>query len=249
MSIKKQPQQKYFILEGNIGAGKSTFLKIIKNYLHIQVVLEPHEKWQKIDGKHNLLEKFYHETERWAYTFQTYAFVTRVVAQEEYAKQNPYQIQLLERSVFSDRYCFAHAAHENGYMNMLEWKLYQEWFSWLVDGYVQKPNGFIYLRANPETCYKRLVNRKRQEEFGISLDYLKQLDDKHEKWLIQKEGVADYLKDVPVLSLECNADFEHNKQEQEKHIEALVAFFSTLPDVGYQESQSTLFVEKNNQMR
>lgn len=240
MSVEKRPQQKYFILEGNIGAGKSTFLKIIKDYLHIQVVPEPHEKWQKVGGKYNLLEKFYHETNRWAYTFQTYAFVTRVVEQEEHAKKNPYQIQLLERSVFSDRYCFAHTAHENGHMNMLEWKLYQEWFSWLVDGYVQKPDGFIYLRAEPEVCYKRLVSRNRQEEMGVSLNYLKQLHDKHEKWLVKKEGVADYLKDVPVLSLDCNPDFEGNRQEQEKHVNDIVTFLYELPGIMPQEPESTV---------
>ncbi len=240
MSVEKRPKQKHFILEGNIGVGKSTFLKVVKNYLHLQVVPEPHNKWQKVGGEHNLLEKFYHETGRWAYTFQTYAFVTRIIEQEEHAKKNPYPIQLLERSVFSDRYCFAHTAHENGYMNTLEWKLYQEWFSWLVDGYVQKPDGFIYLRAEPEVCHDRLINRNRTEELGVSLSYIKQLHDKHEKWLVNKDGIADYLKDIPVLTLDCTIDFENNKQEQEKHMNNIVSFFTHLPGLVAQDSQSTV---------
>ena len=194
MSIDPYSQQKCFIVEGNIGAGKSTFLKLIEDRLNIQIVFEPHEKWQKIGDTGNLLEKFYTDTQRWAYTFQTYAFVTRVISQQEYAKKNLFSAQLLERSVYSDRYCFADVAHERGNMNALEWTLYKEWFAWLVDNYTLKPSGFIYLRTSPETCYKRLKKRCRQEEVEVSLDYLQALHDKHEKSLVEKEGVAPFLK-------------------------------------------------------
>ncbi|MES1224467.1 MAG: deoxynucleoside kinase, partial [Bacteroidota bacterium] len=36
------------IVEGNIGAGKSTFLKMIDTYLDTQIVYEPHEQWQNV---------------------------------------------------------------------------------------------------------------------------------------------------------------------------------------------------------
>jgi len=229
MSEHNPSQQKSFIVEGNIGAGKSTFLKLIEHRLDIQVVLEPHEQWQKVGDTENLLEKFYADTQRWAYTFQTYAFVTRIMSQQEYAKKNIFSSQLLERSVYSDRYCFAHVAHELGNMNALEWKLYQEWFTWLVDNYTTKPSGFIYLRTSPETCYKRLKKRCRKEEIDISLDYLQALHNKHEKWLIEKEDIAPYLKHVPVLSLPCDVDFENNMQEQERHIEKIISFFDIQP--------------------
>ncbi len=115
-----------FIIEGNIGAGKSTFVSLIKKELDVHVVYEPHDQWQMVGGTENLLEKFYTDTSRWAYTFQTYAFVSRVRAQELHRKQYPYMPQVLERSVYSDRYCFAKNCFELGYMNVLEWKLYQE---------------------------------------------------------------------------------------------------------------------------
>lgn len=34
------------------------------------------------------------------------------------------------------------------------------------------PNGFIYLRANPETCYRRMQKRSRSEESTVQLEYL-----------------------------------------------------------------------------
>ena len=232
MATPAHNAQKCFIIEGNIGAGKSTFLKIVKEYLNVQVVFEPHEQWQQVTEGENLLEKFYTDTKRWAYTFQTYAFVTRVVEQEKHARQNPYGVQILERSVFSDRYCFAKTAHALGNMSALEWKLYQEWFSWLVEGYLPKPAGFIYLRTEPTICHQRLIKRNRHEESCVSLDYLQQLHDEHEAWLMHKKGVADYIQDVPVLVLPCDKDFEHNKREQEQHIEKIVNFIGANDLIG-----------------
>jgi len=214
-----------FIVDGNIGAGKSTFLRMIKQHLSVHIIFEPHEKWQQVISGENLLEKFYRDTPRWGYTFQTYAFVTRVMEQEKHARRyTSTPVHMLERSVFSDRYCFAAACHELGNMSTLEWKLYCEWFSWLVDQYVTKPKGFIYLQTDPQVCYKRLIKRNRLEESNISLDYLEFLHEKHEAWLIHKRGLDKFIRDIPVLCLSCNKDFEHNKDELQKHVESIVNF-------------------------
>lgn len=229
MSLKQQDtrmNKPSFVIEGNIGAGKSTFLRMVKDYLNIQAVFEPHEQWQKVGGSQNLLDLFYKDTARWAYTFQSYAFVTRVLAQENHAKVNTYPAQILERSVYSDRYCFAKNCFEQGTMNALEWKLYKEWFSWLVDNYTVKPSGFIYLRTDPKVCYERLTKRNRSEESAVPLAYLEKLHGKHEDWLIGKKDVASYLQDVPVLVLECDREFENDQQEQERHIERIVEFIN-----------------------
>jgi deoxyadenosine/deoxycytidine kinase len=217
--------KRHLIIEGNIGAGKSTFLKIVNSYLDIDPVAEPVEKWQKV-GEYNLLDKFYSDTKRWAYTFQTYAFVTRVLEQEEYAKKAVSDTLVIERSVYSDRYCFAKNCYEMGVMTDLEWSLYKEWFSWLVDNYTIKPHGFIYLQTNPDICLNRLKIRHRQEESPVGLDYLKKLHDKHESWLLSKMNVASYIQDVPVLVLDCNKDFESDLDEQLKHIKSIAEFFN-----------------------
>lgn len=238
---EKKPRQRYFIVEGNIGAGKSTFLKILQKYLNLQIVLEPHERWQNILEGENLLDKFYRDPQRWAYTFQSYAFVSRVMEQEAHASTNPFLVQILERSVFSDRYCFAQNCFELGYMSALEWKLYQEWFEWLVETYVAKPDGIIYVRTSPDTCYERLHKRSRVEEMSVSREYLKRLHDKHERWLIEKEQISPSVKDIPVLVLECNGDFENNREEREKHIDQVGSFvLSHIPGASSQSPLSPL---------
>lgn len=222
-------KSKVLIVEGNIGAGKSTFLQMIKNYFDVQIIYEPDKKWQNVGDGENLLDMFYKDTKRWAYTFQTYAFVTRVVEQEQYALRYPGAVQIVERSVYADRYCFARNCYEMGTMSKLEWRLYQEWFSWLVDSYTTKPAGFIYLQVDPQVCYQRMLKRSRSAESAVPLEYLKMLHMRHEEWLVQKHEVSPVIKDVPVLVLNCNVDFEHQKAEQEKHIARIAEFFGIVP--------------------
>lgn len=236
--------KQWIIVEGNVGAGKSTFLKMLQQYLDVGFVFEPHEQWQNVENTGNILEKFYEEPKRWAYTFQSYAFITRIRAQQEYARTAPQTTCILERSVFSDRYCFAKNAYESGFMSELEWYLYREWFAWLVQHYMPKPAGFIYLRVDPQVCLDRMHIRNRHEESGVSLAYLNQLHEKHEAWLLHKQGVDTLVVDVPVLELNCNVDFEHDVAQQLEHIQKIVAFFKGIHvKQPYQESQ---FVASHN---
>jgi len=225
--VLRSPRKSFFIVEGNIGAGKSTFLNVLNRYLDVDLVYEPCSRWQKVEGDENLLENFYNDTPRWAYTFQTYAFVTRVLELEKHARESHNPIHVLERSVFSDRYCFAKNCYELDLMSRLEWKLYKDWFNWLVDNYVPIPNGFIYLRVDADVCFDRLTKRNRHEESSVSLDYLKLLGNKHEDWLIEKIEVAPYLANVPVLVLGCNEDFELDTAEQKRHMHNVVDFLKT----------------------
>lgn len=95
-------------VEGNISVGKSTFLQRIANETLelqdlVEIVPEPVDKWQNVGPDHfNILDAFYAEPERYAYTFQNYVFVTRLM-QERESSGGIKPLRLMERSVFSDR--------------------------------------------------------------------------------------------------------------------------------------------------
>ena len=222
--VHKTSVLKSFMVEGNIGAGKSTFLRLIEKYLPVQIVYEPVDQWQQVAAGENLLERFYKDTKRWAYTFQSYAFITRVMEQQKKAIESRHGLQILERSVYSDRYCFAKNCFEMGTMSPLEWSLYQEWFDWLIENYVQKPDGFIYLRTSPEKSYERLKKRARSEEKVVPLEYLTLLHEKHEQWLISKESIAKSLVDVPVLVIEADKEFENYPAQMEAYVAQIAEF-------------------------
>lgn len=232
MQQKDFSGKKSLILEGNIGAGKSTFLRILQDNLDVDIVYEPTAKWQNVGEGGNLLDLFYKDIKRWAYTFQSYAFITRIQSQLEHeAKRVCKKIQISERSVYCDRYCFAKNCFESGNMTALEWQIYKSWFSWLVGNYMEKPDGFIYLRVDPKICYKRLIKRSRSEESTIPLSYLELLHEKHEDWLVHKNDVVDYVKNVPVLILDCDEDFESNLIKQKEHLNSISDFINKMDEV------------------
>ncbi|XP_028117761.1 deoxycytidine kinase-like, partial [Camellia sinensis] len=150
----------------------------------VEIVLEPINKWQDVGPDHfNILDAFYAEPQRYAYTFQNYVFVIRVM-QERESSGGIKPLRLMERTVFSDRMVFVRAVYEANWMNEMEISIYDSWFDPVVSclpGLI--PNGFIYLRATPDTCHKRMLLRKRAEEGGVSLEYLRDLHEKHESWL------------------------------------------------------------------
>ncbi|PHT50222.1 hypothetical protein CQW23_09969 [Capsicum baccatum] len=196
-----------FCVEGNISVGKTTFLQRIANETLelqdlVEIVPEPIAKWQDIGPDHfNILDAFYAEPQRYAYTFQNYVFVTRVM-QERESSGGIRPLRLMERSVFSDRMVFVRAVHEANWMNEMEISIYDSWFDPVVStlpGLV--PDGFIYLRASPDTCHKRMMLRKRTEEGGVSLEYLQGLHEKHESWLFPFESGNHGVLSVSELPL------------------------------------------------
>ena len=192
-------------IEGNIGVGKSTLLRMVSSDTDMKrsalVCEEPIDQWQNVNGsEHNLLDAFYRDPHRHAYLFQNYAFITRFL-QHHRAAQNvdDGEFKLLERSVFTDRFVFAKTCAEQGLMTPLEWNVYLSWFNPILSTLPDLvPEAFIYLRASAEVCQKRLCNRARSEEAGVALDYLKLIHEKHEDWFIKRSYPAEMGADGEV---------------------------------------------------
>ena len=68
-----------YLIEGNIGAGKSTFLQLLKNSLpHLEVIFEPVNVWHTAEHGKSLLQNFYTDTKRWAYTMESFTLINRI---------------------------------------------------------------------------------------------------------------------------------------------------------------------------
>jgi deoxyadenosine/deoxycytidine kinase len=106
---------------------------------------------------------------------------------------------------------------------------------------VPRPDGFIYLRTQPEVCHDRLKKRDRHEESSVSLDYIQTIHDKHERWLIEKKDLNAKMEKIPVLVLDCNAEFETDLKEQQRHVESVSSFIlSCIPTSQAEPPISTL---------
>jgi deoxyadenosine/deoxycytidine kinase len=103
--------------------------------------------------------------------------------------------------------------YQKGYLSNLEWNLYLNWFDFLIKNHCKEPHGFIYLKVDPDIAYKRIKKRNRISEKEISLSYIKNLHVCHEEFLIEKKDILPELKKVPVLTIDCNEDFEKNTKK------------------------------------
>lgn len=212
-----------YIIEGNIGAGKSTFLKIIEQYIpEVAVLFEPVNRWDQHEAGMSLLRGFYTNPTRWAYTLETYAMVCRI---RDHLKDldDVKKISVMERSIFSGYYCFAKNSYMSGFMSEIEWSVYQQWFSFLITHKIPMPKGFIYLRTAPEVAHERIIKRSRSSEDTISLDYLKDLHERHEEFLMKRD-VTPELAQVPVLVLDAHVNFESDSTIQQELIERVREF-------------------------
>ncbi|MGE0206324.1 MAG: deoxynucleoside kinase [Candidatus Babeliales bacterium] len=213
-----------YILEGNIGAGKSTFLNLIAQHLpYVNIAQEPLHNWQKKVYGQSLLANFYQNPQRWSYSLETFAMMCRV---KEHLKdqEHPNPHHVIERSIYSGHYCFSLNGYKHGFMSDLEWELYNQWFNFLIPQKCKAPQGFIYLQTDPEVAYKRIKKRNRLAEKKITFAYLQQIHEHHESFLIEKSGILPELKEVPVLVLDCNKEFETDAQELKKHMDAVENF-------------------------
>lgn len=213
-----------YILEGNIGAGKSTFLKLINEALPaVNVSFEPLHNWQSHIYGQSLLANFMEKPQRWAYTFETFAMMCRV-KEHTWHQQQAHSAHIIERSIYSGHYCFTLNGYANGFMTRTEWEMYNTWFNFLIPQHCKPPRGFIYLQTSPDIAFERIKKRNRLAEKKITRAYIKQLHTYHEQFLIDKKDLLPMLQNVPVLTLDCNQDFENHPEVFKQHCDAITQF-------------------------
>lgn len=189
-------------IEGNIGCGKTTLLNYLRNH-YSKVFAEPVELWRNVDGE-NLFHYLYKDPARYSLAFQTYVQLTMIKLHQQHPK-------LMERSIYSARYCFVENLYKLNYLSRVEYVILDKWFKYLVagsnnnDGNLTKPTEvkidlIIYLRCCPTNIMERIKLRSRAEEKGISFDYVNNVHQLHEDWLIN----GKFPVPAPVLVIDTN---------------------------------------------
>jgi len=183
---------KIYSCEGNIGAGKTTFLSqieimcklIYKDKYKIVVLREPVDIWETIkdaEGQ-NILENFYKDPIKYAFPFQVLAFTTRLDLLKKTINENPdCDIIICERSLYADGNIFAKMLYDDGNMDHLSYQIYRKMYENAITEYPL--DRVIYLTIPAEVCAKRIINRGRSGEEHIPLEYLKKCYEYHETWL------------------------------------------------------------------
>ena len=116
-------------IEGNIGSGKSTLLKYLtrcyegeKDFVFLQ---EPVDAWDTIKDAQGvtMLEKFYQDQNRYSFSFQMMAYISRLALLKKTCEENPNSIIVTERSLYTDKHVFAKMLYDAKYIEEVEYKI------------------------------------------------------------------------------------------------------------------------------
>jgi deoxyadenosine/deoxycytidine kinase len=163
----------HIAVAGNIGAGKTTLTELLaKHYKWI-----PH--YEDVD-ENPYLNDFYNDMQRWSFNLQIYFLNSRFKQITDIRKSGKTIIQ--DRTIYEDAEIFAPNLHSMGLMSTRDFKNYKTLFDSMVS-VIQAPNLLIFLKATVPTLVNQIQKRGREYESSIRIDYLKQLNDRYEKWI------------------------------------------------------------------
>lgn len=188
---------KIISIEGNIGSGKSTFVNILKekfkNEKHIIFLDEPVDEWKTIQdfNNENIIEKFYKDQEKYSFSFQIMALITRIEKLTDVIrnyKEIEFEMKkeliiITERSIDTDANVFAKMLYNDGKIEPCEFQIYQKCRHIFDKNFQTNIDYFIYLSIDPEKAKKRILKRNRKGEENIPVEYLMRCMEYHEEWM------------------------------------------------------------------
>lgn len=150
-----------YILDGNIGAGKTTLIRKLSKYY--TCVEEPVHEW-------SLLSKFYDNKKKYALPF----FIQILASYHKLFSQLPKTSStvIVERSPFISREIFIPILRRYNCWSDYDDRVYKDLYERFN---VPLHDKLLYLSVPPKMCEERILQRNRPGE-KIDMDYLIELD-------------------------------------------------------------------------
>ncbi len=155
---------RYIVVEGVIGAGKTTLARMISSRLDAQLVLEEFEE-------NPFLGTFYSDRDRWAFHTQLSFLASRFKQQKQLMARDLFHQVVVSDYAFEKDRIFAYVNLDGD-----ELKLYETMYS-IMELNTPVPDAIIYLQASPELLLRNIRKRGRSYEEGIDRSYLASLID------------------------------------------------------------------------
>lgn len=188
----------YLVIEGNIGAGKTTLAQMISEKHQTKLVLE-----QFADNP--FLPKFYENQQQYSFPLEM-AFLA-----ERYNQLNRElsHFDLFSPFTISDYYFMKSLIFAQNTLQPDEYKLYSQFFTIIYEK-MPKPDLYVYLHKDTDLLLKNIAERGRTYETYITKEYLEKIT----------QGYFGYFRqqtDFPILIVDTNGiDFVKNPADFEK---------------------------------
>ena len=189
----------YIAIEGPIGVGKTSLVKLLAEKLSARTILEQFEE-------NPFLAEFYDDPERFAFQTQLYFLLQRYQQQQELK-----QVDIFHKLIVTDYMFVKDRLFASLNLNEKEMALY-ETVANLLERNVINPDLVIYLQADTDTLMKNIHKRKRSFEKNMSRNYIDALNQVYNEYFFR-------YQDTPLLIINTNnIDFVNNKKDLEEII-------------------------------
>lgn len=197
-SILRFLEHKYLVIEGNIGAGKTSLATMLARDTDSRLVLEQF-------NDNPFLAKFYEDPERYAFQVEL-SFLSERYQQIKTELGHP---DLFGQAVISDYLLAKSFIFSKQNLKNDEMKLFEKLFS-IINLQAPKPDLYVYLHVPVEQLLDNIQKRGRSYETNIQKSYLKEV----------QEGYFGFFKsqtDLKILVLDTsNLDFVNKEGDYEK---------------------------------
>ncbi len=193
----------YLVIEGNIGAGKTTLAQMISEKYQAKLVLE-----QFADNP--FLPKFYQNQEQYSFPLEM-AFLA-----ERYNQLNRElsHFDLFSAFTVSDYYFMKSLIFAQNTLQPDEYNLYRQFFSIIYDK-MPKPDLYVYLHKDADLLLKNIAIRGRSYETYITKEYLEKISLGYFNYFRQQ-------RDIRILVIDTNnVDFVKRPEDFEKITEVI----------------------------
>jgi deoxyadenosine/deoxycytidine kinase len=191
-------EHKYLVIEGNIGAGKTSLATMLARDTDSRLVLEQF-------NDNPFLAKFYEDPERYAFQVEL-SFLSERYQQIKTELGHP---DLFGQAVISDYLLAKSFIFSKHNLKDDEMKLFEKLFS-IINLQAPKPDLYVYLHVPVEQLLDNIQKRGRSYETNIQKAYLKEV----------QEGYFGFFKsqiDLKILVLDTsNLDFVNKEADYEK---------------------------------
>lgn len=186
----------YLAVEGVIGVGKTTLVRLLQAPFEAEICLEVFEE-------NPFLSSFYADRERYAFQTQIFFLLSRYHQQ----RKDILNVVSQEKNLIVDYTFDKDAIFARLNLQGDELEMYHRVHEALAEK-IARPDLVVYLRADTSTLMKRISQRDRPYERNMEWAYIDQLNHTYETYF------AEYSKDTPVLIIDTNhLDFVHNSDD------------------------------------
>jgi len=163
----------YLVIEGNIGAGKSTLAAKIAEQFNGSLILERF-------ADNPFLPKFYKDPEKYSFPLELSFLADRYKQlKEELVTQDLFRSFAVADYYFTKSLIFAATTLEGE-----EYNLYRQIF-YMICSTLPKPDLIVYLHLNPDRLLVNIKKRGREYEKPITESYLKRIQESYFKFFRQ----------------------------------------------------------------